>query len=521
MKKACVGRETYMIRKDGAMMPIGDRPVHSDVFRGVDGITFKVVHPENHRVSLKRLELADNSKVAVHGERPVYALNEEGPGWIRAKNLKAGDYVAVPYNLTPPDKNQAQKLFNYAVGSDIAMLVHLGVDNIWLFVGKEEAQKADTEYGLSLNNKDLREGRILASQVLKVDPALIDRIIPKVTHIRWNAPRSMKLSRFEVGKDFWYLAGLFAGIGRISQNTAYFREVEGIDAEDAINRVFPDLRLSVQRRGGANPHFNLCNRIALHLYQGLGLKQKVVSGEVIEPIPEPLIFSAGNPYVWDFFAGIVDSRSKIEYQTTPGDDASRLRLNGLSEHVIKSLCLWLRSKGLFSIQTSDISNQRKLIIPTQELRELVPQLTPYMRNEKLKREMLDLLQMVHRKDKKPVSWARPTRADTIPIKWALDDSKLVAAIGQENLKPLVQMIHGEPLFIERHDLEQLVSKCSGKEAKKRIMSALVAEKRVVSWLRIRDADSHTTHYVSEAPFCLVNDEPAVIGGVLMGAVDTA
>jgi reverse gyrase len=357
----CVTGDTEVVLKDGQIKPIGDIVEQSQEKELVafKDRTFEVCCAEANKFwkipykgTLKVINLSNGLEIKTTPDHGLFVYRDGKFGWVSAKNLNRGDYVAVPFGYRKTKEREIGLL---------ELLLELDITDVTLqfkecsksFAKKVEpvirkTVKSSVKYKYLRRRivplKVLLEGGLAKDEILS-----LEKDIAAVYHQRAS---SKPIPLFKLDEKFWYFVGLVLGDGSLSQKAKItIVQTPTKRVKEFLEELFPFLKISESSNGSVVIYSTLLKEIL----KKLGTRK----GRL-----HPLIFTLKENYINALIAGYFDTdgTASLMFDKKVKKPSLRVAITSKRKEVLRKLHIYLNSVGILTTVRESKSRTAKDLI---------------------------------------------------------------------------------------------------------------------------------------------------------------
>ncbi|WP_457549784.1 reverse gyrase, partial [Archaeoglobus sp.] len=241
----CITPDSLVMMGDGSIKRI------EDVKEGDYVLGLNDLHEKNAKVlkfwkipyegKIKRIVLENNYTIKATPDHGLFVCRDGKFGWVSAKNIRSGDYVAVPFNI----KVERKKI------SLLELLAKLGIIDVCVMFKEnskvfERLKEKIRDIPTSTRYKYLKNRTIPLKYLLNWNVNLKE-IEKEVEWIYRQRASSKKIPLFELNEDFWYFVGLVMGDGTVRDGKIAVAQKDVEKIIKIVKEIFPFLHVWTTR----------------------------------------------------------------------------------------------------------------------------------------------------------------------------------------------------------------------------------------------------------------------------------
>jgi reverse gyrase len=255
----CVTEDTEVVLKNGAIKPIREiveETKESELLGFEDG-EIKLCCAEvskfwkiPYRGEVKVVKLSNGVEVKATPDHGLFVFRDGKFGWVSAKNLKKGDYLAVPFNYR---NTEGRKL------TLLDLLVELGITDVLLkFKDWSEVFLQKIAPIIRKSVKSSVKYKYLRKEIVPLKLLLnngftnkeLNELLPEIEAVYPQKAGAKPMPTFELSADFWYFVGLVLGDGSLSQPAKVtIAQTPTKRVKEFVQKLFPFLTVSESSNG--------------------------------------------------------------------------------------------------------------------------------------------------------------------------------------------------------------------------------------------------------------------------------
>ena len=290
----CLTPDTYVIMHDGSIKKIGDISENENVLglNNLHEMPAKVLRfwKIPYKGVIKEIVLENNYSIKATPDHGIFVYRDGKFGWVSAKNVRVGDYVAVAFNVNI--KRESLGL--------LELLAKLGILDICVEFKKdsklfEKLKKRVDGSKASAKYKYMGSRAIPLKYLDKwgIDLKAVEREATTISKQRSSAE---KIPIFKLNSDFWYFVGLVMGGGTIEEEKIVISQKDAKEIKRILENVFPFANVRI-----AGTQVYLANSIIAEILRKLDVRGKL----------NGLVFSLPEDCINAMIAGYIDADDSI------------------------------------------------------------------------------------------------------------------------------------------------------------------------------------------------------------------
>lgn len=388
----CVTPDTLVSLADGRIMEIKDAVEKSEEnLLSVNGLKPKEAKALKFweidwNGPLKVIKLKNGHEVKATPDHGLLVMRDGKLGWVSAKNVREGDYVAFAYNTGHRGRDEYTLL---------KLLIKLGITDVMV--------ELDEEYFSEKVAPIIRE-RISTSTKYKY---LRRRVLPLYLLQEWGfddyeahvkslyrqRAGSKPISNFKLDERFWYVFGLVLGDGTLRGSKVLISQTPLKDVKSILEDVFPFLRVFETTN-----QVGFSNSIIAEVFRRLGARK----GKL-----HPLVFGLREEYINAMIAGYFDTDGTFSILNDMKGPNFRGILTSKRGDVLRMLSVYLYQIGIMNyLRRDERTGVWDLIISNRSLEKFREKIYPYLR---IRRAQFDEAYSVYRASR------RAFEGDLLPV----------------------------------------------------------------------------------------------------------
>lgn len=398
----CVTPDTIVSLSDGSLTSIKNviRRKERNVL-GINGLKIKKTEVKKFWEiewdgKIKTIRLSNGHEIKSTPDHGLFVMRNGKIGWVSAKNIKPGDYVAFVYN----SGHKGRK--NYTL---LELLIELGIFDVMVGFDKsyfdlrilpmiKERITKKTKY------KYIRNRVVPLKKLVewKID---INDYEPHVKFLYRQRASSKKIPNFKLDEKFWYLFGLVLGRGSITGSKVFISQTPLKQARNIIKEALPFIHVFE-----TSSQVGFSNSILTEMFRRLGAR----SGEL-----NPIIFTLAENMVNSFISGYFDSDGCFSLLHDGNVVSFRVCISSKRLDILRKISIYLYHIGILNYLRKDKRNNIwNLVISDRSLSKFRRKIYPHLR---MKKELFGDSYSVYRKLRKT------NESDLLPIVEVLKNLK--------------------------------------------------------------------------------------------------
>ncbi|ASJ03099.1 reverse gyrase [Thermococcus profundus] len=361
----CVTPDTLVSLSDGRIMEI------KEAVEGSEGNLLAVngLKPKEAKAlkfweidwngPLKVIKLKNGHEIKATPDHGLLVMRDGKLGWVSAKNIREGDYVAFAYN-TGHRGREEYTLLN--------LLIKLGITDVMVEVDEEyfnekvapiikERIPTSTKY------------KYLRRYVLPLHLLQEWRIDDYETHVKSlyrQRAGSKPIPNFKLDERFWYVFGLVLGDGTLRNSKVLISQTPLKDVKSVLKEVFPFLYVFE-----TTTQVGFSNSILAEVFRRLGARE----GKL-----HPLVFGLREEYINAMIAGYFDTDGTFSILNGRKGPNFRAILTSKRGDVLRMLSVYLYQVGIMNyLRRDERTGVWDLIISNRSLEKFREKIYPYLR----------------------------------------------------------------------------------------------------------------------------------------------
>ncbi len=321
-----------------------------------------------YRGKLRRIVLDNNYTIEASPDHGLFVYRDGKFGWVSAKNIKSGDYVAVSFD-TKVERRKVNLL---------ELLAMLGITDVCVKFKEgsevfERLRNRIMKLSTSTRYKYIKNRTVPLRYLVEwgVD---LKEIAKEVEEIYKQRASAKKMRMFELSEDFWYFVGLVMGDGSVREGKVAIaqKDVERIEA--IVREIFPFLHCWTSRA-----QVWIANSIIAEILKRLDVRGRL----------NGMVFSLPEEWINAMIAGYIDTDGCVSlmFDKKTGKHNLRIMITSKDKEKLEKIGFYMYSIG---IQNSLHEDKRtgvwSLIISNRSLERFRSKIAKYLR---IKRESFE------------------------------------------------------------------------------------------------------------------------------------
>ncbi len=362
----CLASNSLVMMGDGSIKRI------EEIVEGENVLGLNDLHEKNAKVlkfwkipykgKLKRIVLDNNYTIEATPDHGLFIYRDGKFGWVSAKNVRSGDYVAVTFNTRVERKKAVNLLKLLAMLGIVDVCVKFKEDSEVFEKIKDKIMKLKTSTNYEKN-------RTIPLKCLLEWGVDLEEIEKDVEFIYRRGMSTDRIRMFELNEDFWYFVGLVMGDGPVGR-TAAQKDIERMGVEE----IFPFLHCQK-----SHARVWIADSIIAEI-----LKRLDIGGRL-----NGIVFSLPEEWINAMIAGYIDRNGLISlmFDRKTGRHDIRIMVTSNDKERLEKIGFYLYTIG---IQNSLYEDMRtgvwSLIISNRSLRRFKTRIAKYF---KIKRDTFE------------------------------------------------------------------------------------------------------------------------------------
>lgn len=366
----CITPDSFVIMSDGSIKRI------DEIEMGESVLGLNDFHEKPSKVlkfwkipykgTLKEIKLENNYSLKATPDHGLFVYRDGKFGWVSAKYLKEGDYVAVPFNV---------KVGRREIGL-LELLAKLGITDVCLVFKEnsrvfEELKEKLKSLKVSTKYKYLKNRTIPLKYLIdwNVNLKEIEREIKEMYKQKASAK---KIPIFKLDERFWYFVGLVMGDGTVKDGKVAIAQKDVSKVKEIVEEVFPFLNIWVTRS-----QVWIANSIIAEILKRLDVRGKL----------NGLVFSLPEECINAMIAGYIDTDGCVSLMFDKDKPNLRIMISSKDRVKLEKIGFYLFTIGIAnSIVEDKRFNVHSLIISNRSLKTFKSKIGKFLR---IKREKFE------------------------------------------------------------------------------------------------------------------------------------
>ncbi len=469
----CVTPDTHVIMHDGSIKRI------DEIFEGEKVLGLNDLHEKEAHVLkfwripyegiIKEITLDNNYRIKATPDHGLFVYRDGKFGWVSAKNIRVGDYVAVAFNVNVERKNDLSLL---------KLLAELGITDVCVEFKEnsklfEKLKEKIVGIGTSTKYKYLRN-RVIPLRYLIEWNVNLQEVEREAKAIYRQRPSAKKIPIFKLNADFWYLVGLVMGDGTIRDGKVAIAQTDVKKVESIVKDVLPFIRTWTS---GMQVFF--ANSIIAEILKRLDVRGKL----------NGLVFSLPEEWINAMIAGYIDTDGCISlmFDKRTGKHNLRIIISSKDREKLEKVGYYLHSIGILNTLHEDKRNGVwTLIVSNRSLKTFKEKIGKYLR---IKKERFERAYKVYTNEHKQFE------SDLVPFGKLFKLLKFKRGIKNKVLKEFGIDVWNwnDCVCIPREKLRKIVELAEDSDIKTFLLELLNAN---VTWIKVKNVkDCYYNGYV--------------------------
>lgn len=388
----CVTPDTIVSLADGRLVKIEDAVRERERnLLAVNGLRAKSAEATRFweidwNGPLKVVKLKNGHEIKATPDHGLLVIRNGKLGWVSAKNIKPGDYIAFAYN-TGHAGNREYTL--------LGMLVELGITDVMVefnekYFNSKIAPLIKERIKTSTKYKYLRNHVVPLEKLLEWEVSDFEDYVVSLYRQRAGSKR---IPNFTLDENFWYVFGLVLGDGTLRNSKVLISQTPLKQVKGILEETFPFLHVFETTN-----QVGFSNSILAELFRRLGAR----SGEF-----HPIIFTIPEKMLNAIIAGYFDTDGTFSLLHDRKGVNLRAILASKRGDVLKRLSVYLYQIGILNYLKRDKrTGVWDLIISNRSLGAFKEKIYPYLR---IRRKQFEEAYQAYRATRKPLE------SDLIPV----------------------------------------------------------------------------------------------------------
>ena len=387
----CVTPDTLVSLADGRIMSIKDAVKNSEGrLLAVNGL--KPSETEalkfweiDWKGPLKVVKLKNGHEIKATPDHGLLVMRDGKLGWVSAKNVQPGDYLAFAYNTGHPGRGEYTLL---------SLLVKLRITDVMVELDGEYFEKLAPL--IKERIKTSTKYKYLRNHVLPLHLLMewgVKDYEPHVISLYRQRAGTKRIPNFKLNDKFWYVFGLILGDGTIRGSKVLISQTPLKRVKGILKEAFPFLHVFETTN-----QVGFSNSILAELFRRLGARK----GEL-----NPLIFGLKEEYINAILAGYFDTDGTFSLLHDKKGVNLRATLTSKRYDVLKMFSIYLYQIGILNYLKRDKRTEVwDMIVSNRSLEHFKRKIYPYLR---IRRKQFDDAYIEYRSSRKP------QQGDLIPV----------------------------------------------------------------------------------------------------------
>ncbi|MDV3103211.1 reverse gyrase [Thermococcus waiotapuensis] len=388
----CVTPDTLVTLADGRLMKI-EEAVKSEEgnLLAVNGLKAKEAKATKFWEiewdgPLKVVKLKNGHEIRATPDHGLLVIRDGKLGWVSAKNIRPGDYVAFAYNTGHPGKKKYSLL---------RVLIELGITDVMVELDRDYfdstiAPIVKAKVRTSTKYKYLRNKVAPLKKLLEWGVKDFEHHVKSLYRQRAGSKR---IPNFELDEKFWYVFGLVLGDGKLRDGKVLISQTPPKQVKEILEETFPFLHVFETTN-----QVGFSNSILVELFRRLGSR----SGEL-----HPIVFTLQEEMINAMIAGYFDTNGTFSLLHDKKGVNLRAILTSKRSEVLKKISVYLHQIGILNCLKEDKrTGVWDLIISNRSLEVFRKKIYPYLR---IRRKQFEEAYSAYRGTRKPME------SDLIPV----------------------------------------------------------------------------------------------------------
>ncbi|NJE01791.1 reverse gyrase [Thermococcus sp. JdF3] len=468
----CVTPDTIVSLSDGRLLKIEDAvrgregnllAVNGLKAKGAEATRFWEVEWDGQ---LKVVRLKNGHEIRATPDHGLLVLRDGKLGWVSAKNVRPGDYVAFAYNTGHGGSREYTLL---------GLLIELGITDVMVeleegYFDSRVAPLVRDRVKTSTRYKYLRNRVVPLEKLLEWK---VEDFEPHVVSLYRQRAGSKRIPNFMLDENFWYVFGLVLGDGTLRESKVLIAQTPLKQVRKILEETFPFLH--VFETAG---QVGFSNSILAELFRRLGAR----SGEL-----HPLVFTIPERMLNAMIAGYFDTDGTFSLLHDRKGVNFRAVLTSKRGDLLRKLSIYLHQVGILNyLKRDERTGIWDLIISNRSLGVFRGKIYPHLRIRKAQFEGTYSAYCGTRK---------PLESDLIPVgnlvkELAFPEGAKTRLLREEGIDVWNWM--KKPGSVPRDKLARALAYAEESEVKDYLRSLVEAN---VTWVKVIDVDEE--HYTGK------------------------
>ncbi len=459
----CVTPDTLVIMHNGCIKRI-DEIVEGEKVIGLNDFHEKRAEVLKfwkipYKGVIKEIILENNYCIKTTPDHGLFIYRDGKFGWVSARNIKVGDYVAVVFNANIKRRDLTL----------LELLTKLGITDVCVEFKEnsklfEELKDKIRSIRTSTKYKYLKN-RIIPLKYLVEWGVDLREVEKNVNTIYQQKASAKKIPIFELNENFWYFVGLVMGGGTIKEGKIAIAQKDTEKIKSIIKDIFPFAKIWVT---GMQVYF--ANSIIAEILNRLDVRGTL----------NGLIFSLPDEWINAMIAGYIDTDGCISlmFDKNRGKRNLRIMISAKEKEKLEKIGFYLYSIGILNILHKDKrTGVWSLVLSNKSLEKFKEKIGKYLR---IKKEIFEKAYKVYTKDHRKLF-----ESDFVPFSELFKLLKFKEGIKFKVLQKFSIDIWNwnDCICIPREKLKKAVELAENSEIKEFLLKLLNAN---ITWVRVKD-----------------------------------
>lgn len=308
---------------------------------------------------LKVVKLKNGHEIKATPDHGLLVMRNGKLGWVSAKNIRAGDYVAFAYNTGHPGKDEYTLL---------KLLIKLGITDVMVEFEKEYfnstlAPLVKDRVRTSTKYKYLRK-RVLPLYLLQEWG--VNDYEPHVKSLYRQRSGSKPIPNFKLDERFWYLFGLVLGDGTLRESKVLIANTPLKKVRAILEETLPFIHVFE-----TTTQVGFSNSILTEVFRRLGARK----GKL-----HPLVFGLREKYINAVVAGYFDTDGTFSILNDRKGPKFRAILTSKRADALRMFSVYLYQIGIMNcLKEDERTGVWDLVISNRSLERFREKIYPYLR----------------------------------------------------------------------------------------------------------------------------------------------
>jgi reverse gyrase len=460
----CVTPDTLVMMGDGSIKRICEIEAGEKVV-GLNDLHEKVADVLKfwkipYKGLIREIKLENNYSIKATPDHGLFVYRDGKFGWVSAKNVKEGDYVAVAYNL-----NVRREKPNL-----LELLAKLGITDVCVVFKEdsktfEELRSKIKEIKTSTKYKYLRNRTIPLKYLVEwgVD---LKRIASDVESLYRQRGYVKRIPLFELDEKFWYFVGLVMGDGSVRDGKIAIAQKDVDIIKEIVKETFPFIHSWTTRI-----QVWIANSIIAEILKRLDVRGKL----------NGIMFSLPEEWINAMIAGYIDTDGCISlmFDKNCGKHNLRILISAKEKEKLEKIGFYLHTIGILNVLHYDKRSEVwDLVISNRSLEVFKQKIAKYLR---IKKSRFDEAYEIYKRNH------RTSNSDMLPFGELFRMLKFKRGVKNKILKELGidTWNWNDCECIPREKLKKVVELAEDSDVKRFLIELLNAN---VTWVRVKGVE---------------------------------